>query len=131
MDTQAIAAAGGGTVVQATGSGDAWTILVSASDGSQTLAVVSAASMRVTSGPFPKSVDAATQASTLARIAALNVDAAHAATAGLGAFGGSSLAWVQLAGTDAAPQWSIGVTAGGTQHTVIVDGKSGAVVSSD
>jgi hypothetical protein len=131
MDTQAVSAAGGGTVVQATGSGDSWTILVAATDGSQTLAVVSASSMRVTSGPFPKSVDAATQASTLARIRGLDVDAAHAATTGVGAFGGSSLVSVALAGTDNAPQWSVGVTAGGTKHTVTVDGRSGAVVSTN
>jgi len=127
---QGTAAAGGGTVVSITGSGDSWTVVVAGPDGSQTQSVVSATLDRVTSGPFPKQVDAATQASTTARAAALKTSAADAATAATKAVGGGTLASIVLGGSGTAPTWTATVTTAGGARTVSVDGITGAATAS-
>ena len=122
---QGVAAAGGGTVVSIAGSGDSWTVVVAGPDGSQTQSVVSATLDRVTSGPFPKQVDAATQAATTARAAALQTTAASAVAAATAAVGGGELASVVLDGTAEAPTWAATVTTADGSRSVSVDGITG------
>lgn len=125
LSKQGIAAAGGGTVVSLTGSGDNWTVVVAGPDGSLTQSVVSATLDRVTSGPFPKDSDAATKAANVARAAALKVDATAAASRAATAVSGTVTS-VTLGGSGAAPTWSVAVTVGGAARTVTVNGISGA-----
>lgn len=122
---QGTAAAGGGTVVSIAGSGDSWTVVVAGPDGSQTKSVVSATLDRVTSGPFPEQVDAATQATTTARTAALQTTAASAAAAAMTAVGGGQLASLVLGGTSSAPTWAATVTTADGARSVSVDGITG------
>gem|GEM_PF-4703951 len=122
---QGIAAAGGGSVVSLTGSGDSWTVVVSGPDGSQTQSVVSATLGRVTSGPFPKDVDQATKTADADRAAAAEIDAATAAETAVGASSGGTLSSLVLGGSATAPTWTATLT-GSSTSTVIVDGISGA-----
>ncbi|MGN7190868.1 hypothetical protein [Curtobacterium sp. MCBA15_004] len=122
---QGVAAAGGGTVVSIAGSGDSWTVVVVGPDGSQTQSVVSAVLDRVTSGPFPKQVDAAAQASTVALAAAVQTGAGPAAAAAEAAVPGSELRSLVLGGSTAAPVWTATVADGSATSTVSVDGTTG------
>jgi hypothetical protein len=122
---QGVAAAGDGTVVSLTGSGDNWTVVVAGPDGSLTQAVVSATLGRVTSGPFPKDSDQATKTADAARAAAIRVDAPAAATTAAAAVQGTVTS-VVLGGSGSAPTWTVGLTVGGAARTVTVDGISGA-----
>ncbi|NII42205.1 hypothetical protein E9228_002863 [Curtobacterium flaccumfaciens] len=126
VTAQGVAAAGGGSVVSIAGSGDQWTVVVAGPDGSQTQSVVSATLGRVTSGPFPKDVDAATKAANVARTSGLRTQADAAATVATGAVAGSTLSSLTLGGTAAAPSWTATVQASGTTSTVRVDGLTGA-----
>ncbi|WP_267421268.1 MULTISPECIES: hypothetical protein [unclassified Curtobacterium] len=126
---QGVAAAGGGTVVSLTGSGDNWTVVVAGPDGSLTQSVVSATLGRVTSGPFPKDSDAATKTANAARAAGLKVDAAAAAKAATSAVSGT-LTSLQLGGTRAAPTWTASVTVSGAARSVTVNGLTGAATAS-
>jgi hypothetical protein len=121
---QGVAAAGGGTVVSLTGSGDNWTVVVAGPDGSQTQSVVSATLGRVISGPFLSAADAATTAANVARAAALRVDAASAAAAAVSASSGGTLSALVLGGTGTAPVWTATLT-GSSSSTVTVDGVTG------
>lgn len=127
---QGVAAAGGGTVLSLAGSGDSWTVVVAGSDGSQTQSVVSATLDRVTSGPFPKQVDAATQTTTSALTSALRVDAPTAAADAERAASGGTLRSLVLGGTGSAPVWTATVDSGGSSRTVTVDGRTGAAAAS-
>lgn len=127
---QGVAAAGGGTVVSLSGSGDNWTVVVAGPDGSLTQSVVSATLDRVTSGPFPKDSDAATKSANTARAAALRVDAAAAAAKATAAVPGSALTGLQLGGSGSAPTWTGTVSVGGANRSVTVDGVSGATSTS-
>ncbi|WP_146242533.1 hypothetical protein [Curtobacterium sp. MCPF17_047] len=127
---QGIAAAGGGTVVSLTGSGDLWTVVVAGPDGTLTQSVVSATLGRVTSGPFPKDSDAATKTANAARAAGLRVDADAAAAKATAAVPGSTLATLQLGGSGSAPTWTATVSSGGASRTVTVDGVTGAARAS-
>ena len=112
------------------GSGDSWTVVVAGSDGSQTQSVVSAALDRVTSGPFPKQVDAATQTTTSALTSALRVDAPTAAADAERAASGGTLRSLVLGGTGSAPVWTATVDSVGSSRTVTVDGRTGAELRS-
>ncbi|MGU3410061.1 hypothetical protein ACLBWP_08145 [Microbacterium sp. M1A1_1b] len=128
---QGIAAAGGGAVLSLAGSGDSWTVVVvNGPDGAETQSVVSATLGRVTSGPFPKSVDAATGTADLARATAAKTTASAAATAAERAVPGSTLASLVLGGAAGAPVWTATVTASGATRTVTVDGLTGAATAS-
>lgn len=128
---QGIAAAGGGAVVSLVGSGDTWTVVVvNGPDGTETQSVVSATLGRVTSGPFPKSVDAASAAADLGRATAARTVASAAATAAERAVTGSKLVSLTLGGTAAAPVWTATVSADGATRTVTVDGLTGAATAS-
>lgn len=126
ISAQGVAAAGDGTVVALSGAGDNWTVVVSGPDGSQTQAVVSATLDRVTSGPFPKDVDAATKSANVSRTAALKVDAAAAAAAAERTAAGGTLSALTLGGSGSAPVWTATVTVGGASKTVTVNGVTGA-----
>lgn len=123
---QGVAAAGGGTVVSLTGSGDNWTVVVASPDGSLTQSVVSATLDRVTSGPFPKDSDAATKAANAARAGAVRVDAPTAAARAASSSGGT-VTGIVLGGSGQAPTWAVSVSVGGAGRTVTVDAVSGAV----
>lgn len=127
---QGTAAAGGGTVVSIVGAGDSWTVVVAGPDGSQTQSVVSATLGRVTSGPFPKQVDAAAQAATTAQAAAVRTSAAAAAAAATKAVGGGTLASIVLGGSGSAPTWTATVSTAQGERTVTVDGITGAATAS-
>ncbi|KQO62183.1 hypothetical protein [Curtobacterium sp. Leaf261] len=135
IGTQAIAAAGatgsGGaaTVLSATGSSDEWTVVTAGADGSETQSVVSLALGRVSSGPFPKSVDAATQSANRALTAAASTGFQAAAAAAQGAVPRGTLTAIQLGGSASTPRWTATVSASGAAHTVVVDAASGRVLS--
>ncbi|MCM3506249.1 hypothetical protein M3666_14110 [Curtobacterium sp. ODYSSEY 48 V2] len=129
VSAQGVAAAGGGTVVSLAGSGDEWTVVVAGPDGSRTQSVVSATLGRVTSGPFPRDVDAATAAADAARSAAAEVDAAAAAASATAAVPGSTLRSVVLEGSDTAPVWNAVVTVGGAERSVTVDARTGTAAA--
>ncbi|MFZ7089093.1 PepSY domain-containing protein [Curtobacterium sp. RRHDQ10] len=122
-------ASGSGTLLSLHIDGDDWTIVTADESGAETQSVVSRSLGRVTSGPFPKSVDAATTAQNTAIAAAARVPYATAASTAQRAVPGSSLTGLQLGGTSSAPRWTATVTANGVVHTVVVDAASGAVVS--
>lgn len=127
---QGLAAAGGGTVVSLTGSGDNWTVVVADASGARTQSVVSATLARVTSGPFPTDADSQTMADDVARAASLQVDAAAAATDAEESTAGAKLSSLVLGGTGAAPVWTATLTVSGATTSVTVDGKTGATTAS-
>ncbi len=103
--------------------------MVAGPDGSRTQSVVSATLGRVTSGPFPRDVDAATAAADAARSAAAEVDAAAAAASATAAVPGSTLRSVVLEGSDTAPVWNAVVTVGGAERSVTVDARTGTAAA--